>query len=1197
MNCFTYARPLLLLAFLLTYLPIASAQPVPLPTASNGVAPRVTQPVDETKMAVLSGNVHPLALPDFDRGAAPDNYPFETIYLVLRRSNEQEAELQQAIANLHNPGSPSFHQWMTPTQFGSRFGPADSDVQAVTAWLSSHGLHVAGVNQARTFVKFSGTAGQLAASFHSSIHEYMVDGETHHANTSDPQVPAALLPVIAGVSGLNDFQPHPGNVRKGSALYNPKTDQVDPAWTDPSAPGRFYLLLAPADFAGQYSIPSTMNGAGITIGIIGLSDVDMSLVAAYRSLFNLDTSNLPTVVVDGTDPGFVNGADGKNYENEAYLDLEVSGSVAPASKILFYVSGSLIESATRAVDDNAAAVMSISFLNCENNLGASNNAAWNLIMEQAAAQGQTVMVSSGDSGPAGCDDHNSSAPASHGLGINGIASSPYNIAVGGTDFYYTTYATDMPGNTSPQTNTELKQYWDLTTTKTPSTSLLATIPEQPWNVPFGLNLEDGGNYSLYTTAPDIEASGGGVSSCAVNYAPGPCSGYPKPSWQTGFGPANTPYRTIPDVSLYASGGSNYSSYPTCSVAGDCTTNTTEANGGGMQISRSGGTSASSPAFAGIMALVNQATGSRQGQANYVLYALAMQHPEVFRAITVGSNNVPCVQGSPNCSLTTTNSADPANGMYSFGEYNASAGYNLATGLGSINVAKLLADWDSIAFAATSTSLSSSTTSFQHGTGVTLNVATTSASGTPAGQIAILNNTGTAGQEGLDQLTLGSNGTVSSSINSLPGGSYNVVARYGGNGEFSPSTSNPVSFNVTQENSQTQACVTANGGTLCGSSNPTYSYGTATVISATPASAAGKADGTPTGTVVFTDSFQPTKSNSTYTNVSASIPLSSFGSASWQSSAGSVVGTHSLTAAYSGDSSFYASASQPLAFTTSQATSTIAITTSSSYSGSSGSIALSALVSGTSIYSAPTGSVTFSVNGTVMGTATLSSTTSPSSGVLAESAQLTVPEPTGVYIVSATYSGDTNFAIASASPVSVTVAKPGFQLQATPVTIATSGGSGSSTILITPVGSFTGQVNLTCALASTPASDWSSDNPICTLVSSSVTIGSNPASITATFSSTAAQSLLLHPQRSSDPLSPATCGFGLFTLWLAAGPRRGSKFLRLLLILLLSAAAIGLSSCSSKNPGTTQGTYTYTISGSDQATGHITNTTTITLTMK
>ena len=198
--------------------------------------------------------------------------------------------------------------------------------------------------------------------------------------------------------------------------------------------------------------------------------------------------------------------------------------------------------------------------------------------------------------------------------------------------------------------------------------------------------------------------------------------------------------------------------------------------------------------------------------------------------------------------------------------------------------------------------------------MTLNVATTSASGTPTGQIAILNSTGTAGQEGLAQLTLGSNGTVSSSIGSLPGGSYNVVARYGGNGEFSPSTSNPVSFNVTPENSLTQICASANGGTACGSSNPTYPYGSAAIMSATPARGAGKADGTPTGTVVFTDSFQPSNSKNTYTNVSASIPLSSFGSASWQSSAGSVVGTHSMTAAYSGDSSFNASTSQPLAFT-------------------------------------------------------------------------------------------------------------------------------------------------------------------------------------------------------------------------------------------------------------------------------------------
>jgi hypothetical protein len=212
------------------------------------------------------------------------------------------------------------------------------------------------------------------------------------------------------------------------------------------------------------------------------------------------------------------------------------------------------------------------------------------------------------------------------------------------------------------------------------------------------------------------------------------------------------------------------------------------------------------------------------------------------------------------------------------------------------------------------------------------------------------------------------------------------------------------------------------------------------------------------------------------------------------------------------------------------------------------------------------------------------------------AQLTVPEPTGVYIVGATYNGDNNFVSAPASPVSVAVSKPGFQLQSTAVTIASSGDSGSSTILITPVGSFTGQVNLTCTLASAPANDWSSDNPTCTLASSSVTVGSNSVSTTTNFSSTASQSLLLPPQRSATTPSLAACGFGLITFWLAAVAGRRSRSARLLWILLLSATAIGLSSCSSKNPGTTQGTYTYTISGSDQATGHITNTTSIMLTI-
>ena len=181
----------------------------------------------------LAGNMHPPESAEFDRGAVTDTFDSGTILILLRRSDEQEAELRQLIADLHDPSSPNFHQWLTPEVIGSRFGPADSDLQAVTSWLSSHGLQVGGINKARTSVRFSGTAAQISATFHTSIHTYLVNGETHHANNSDPKIPAALLPVIAGISSLNDFHPTASHVSKGQVLYDPRTHQVVPAWAKP----------------------------------------------------------------------------------------------------------------------------------------------------------------------------------------------------------------------------------------------------------------------------------------------------------------------------------------------------------------------------------------------------------------------------------------------------------------------------------------------------------------------------------------------------------------------------------------------------------------------------------------------------------------------------------------------------------------------------------------------------------------------------------------------------------------------------------------------------------------------------------------------------------------------------------------------------------------------------------------------------
>ncbi len=174
-------------------------------------------------------------------------------------------------------------------------------------------------------------------------------------------------------------------------------------------------------------------------------------------------------------------------------------------------------------------------------------------------------------------------------------------------------------------------------------SLLQTAPEQVWNNAFGLNASDGGVYSAaYST---IVAGGGGTSSAALYPATGPATGYPKPAWQAGSGVPADKVRDMPDVSLFAANGGNFVEYPICAVPGDCV-NTTDT--GAVQITSVGGTSAASPAMAAIQALVDQATKSRQGQADIVYYALAKKTlaAKPFRDITVGATRFRALQGAP-----------------------------------------------------------------------------------------------------------------------------------------------------------------------------------------------------------------------------------------------------------------------------------------------------------------------------------------------------------------------------------------------------------------------------------------------------------------------------------------------------------------------------------------------------------------------
>lgn len=1055
--------------------------------AQSQPAWRITSPIDDRVRITLKGNVHPLALPRYDQGVVPDSLPAERMFLLLQRSPERETALQQFLQDVHTVGSPSYHRWLSPQQFGELYGPDDSDVAAVTGWLQRHGFSVAPVTRGKTAIEFSGTAGQIRDTFHTEIHTYLVNGEQHHANNSDPQFPAALAPVVAGITPMNDFRPKSYLRVLGKALYDRRTHLTTPQWTQNAVA----LALAPGDFAVQYDLNaiynSGTNGSGVTIGIIGASNVDPTLVAAYRSLFGLPAVTF-NAIVDGNDPGSSIG-DGAI---ESYLDVEVSGAVAPGAAINLYTSaGTTVQSglnlaAQRAVDDDEASVLSTSYGNCEQSLGSAGNLFWDGVWEQAAAQGQTSFVSAGDGGSAGCDDFDDSQSAQYGLAVNGLSSTPWNISVGGTDFFYSTY----DGSEAAQT-AQLATYWNLTPTNLPAISLLKPVPEQPWNRVFGLNLTTGGRGSQ---EGGIIAGSGGASSCATgvngsNGAYASCTaGYAKPSWQSGNGVPADRVRDVPDLSLFAADNENYSFYPICAETDECV-----PSNGGVAVFAVGGTSASSPSMAGIMALINQKFGP-QGQADFIFYSLAAQHPAVFHDIAIGSDNVPCEQGTPDCTLSTL--GDNTNGLYTLGHYYATPGYDQATGLGSIDADLLLNNWNALTFTPTSTALDLSQTTFPHGTPVTVNVGVTGNGGTPSGEVALVTTANPRANTGLGELTLLS-GNSTATVNNLPGGQYKVTARYGGDTVFAPSTSTPVSVNVSPESTT----LSVSGNYLSYASNSyvpvsnggSYPYATYIGIDAQLREASapqGALDGVPTGSVIFTDAA------TTGTASSGALNMNSQGVAAWVPPTALAVGAHSLSAAYSGDASFNASSSTgPLNFTITKAapTAILSATPATIGLGSSTTLTLVVTLTTATVPAPATGTATFSFGNSVLGTAPFVNPNGQGSMATLSVSSL----PLGNDAVTATYSGDGNYDAATSEPVNISVLEPSnLTANANPTSINVTGSTVVTATVpgVSGVPAPTGSVNFGTSNYFCGSNNLLNGSASCTFNGSSLVVGTNSISV-------------------------------------------------------------------------------------------------------
>ncbi len=390
--------------------------------------PRITQAVDESKLTILKGNTYPLARPEFDRGPAPANQMLETIMLGLKRSPEQEAALQKLMAEQLDKSSPNFHEWLTPVEFGKQFGPSDQDVQIVTSWLESHGFQSVEVSNGRTVIEFAGNVGQVQAAFHTVIHNYFVNGKEHYANASDPSIPTALTSVVTGVASLHNFHKRPMYVAAHSR--NPGGNgSASPQYTFAGGcdPDKNCYGLGPTDFATIYDVIPLWNagidGTGQNIAVIGQSDVNMQDISTFRSVFGLP-ANAPVKVVAGTDPGvqFESGD-----ETESDLDLEWAGAVAKGATLQFVVSQSVDTSAQYAVDHTplVATVLSESYSLCELQIGTTENGIINSRWQQAAAEGITAVIATGDAGSAACDITPGNAsppvPAQNGLQVSGLS--------------------------------------------------------------------------------------------------------------------------------------------------------------------------------------------------------------------------------------------------------------------------------------------------------------------------------------------------------------------------------------------------------------------------------------------------------------------------------------------------------------------------------------------------------------------------------------------------------------------------------------------------------------------------------------------------------------------------------------------------------------------------------------------------------
>ncbi|MFZ1918734.1 MAG: Ig-like domain repeat protein [Terriglobales bacterium] len=1106
---------------------------------------RVTSRVDSSKRTTLHGHVPAAVRHGMDMGRVDPNTKVEHLIMVLKSDEEQKREIRRIIDEQQDKRTANYHQWVTPEEFGEHFGVHDSDLENIKSWLSSQGLTVERVTKAKRAIIFSGNVGQIEQAFQTEIHHFLMpNGEMHVSNNRDISIPEALNPVVAGVPTLNNFfrKAHHTPFKRLSEMrkrpnYSNGANCGSVANSD--------CFVGPADFATIYNtnplLAQGITGQGVTIGIVGRSDILMSDVQTYRQLFNLPVND-PVFIHAGQDNGIEAGDDG-----ESDLDVEISGGVAPGATVDFVIGTPtfLVDGITNSieylVENNIADIISSSYGDCEGNEGAGGNQFNQQMFEQAAAQGTSVFIADGDNGAAECDDSNDSYEVL-GYAASAEASTPYTVSVGGTEFdegsntgYWTntnnpvfqnsavSYIPEYPWNEAKSASPTSSPSGDLAGLWSGSGGISAYYLQPPWQMGSGVPSTDpvltqGGDWlvvtvtnpgSGYTSAPSVTfagetcvsnpvaasttLSGGSVASVVYNdgtqggtlhtgqgfgcTVPGTVTFTAAPAGgTTATGTValaqmqnvlplitGVPHRYTPDVSLNAASGHDATFFCSEGVCEISSTGVLEDAG------LVGGTSVAAPSMAGIQALIDQANGGRQGMPAYQYYTLAnnqyVNNPATcnsstppangsncaFQDITTGNNYI-C--GASTCTTTAAKMG-----------FAAGTGYDMATGLGSPNAANLSSQWSSVVFNSSNTTLNLSQTTFAEGTSISLSGTVASGAGTPTGDVAFIvssgaigdtNNQVTGAQNGPVAFATLSGGAYSATLNNLPGGTYYVTARYGGDDNFASSLSAGVQVTVSQGGSGVSITPYALNGTACTiTTGSSFAYASDILLNIAVAPTSG--GGAPTGAVSITDNGNPLLTSQTLDpNGDAYILSGTIATSScvYEYSFSNVptltVGTHNLVVNYSGDNSYSAS-SASTTITVTQATPTLTLATGAANITSGFNVPLTATFGGLTALNgsgtgnaAPTGTVTFkdTTTSTTLGTAPVVSTALPVTNAqtvtytaVAGPFSTTGITTSGANSITATYSGDTNWAPVTSAAVTVTV---GTYTNSTAITVSNAG---------------------------------------------------------------------------------------------------------------------------------------------------------------